>query len=99
MVYRILNLFLFEMFNLEDNLNLKSKYQDECSWFYHIPKNNDKCWKETTIPQIWRTSIIRPLLKEGKNQAVTESNRSISLKSCIGKIQEKIIADILMYHL
>ena len=59
-----------------------------------------KYWRgEATIPQIWRTSIIRPFLKECKNPAATESCRPISLTSCVGKLMEKIIADRLMYHL
>ena len=59
-----------------------------------------KYWRgEATISQIWRTSIIRPFLKECKNPAATESCRLISLTSCVGKLMEKIIADRLMYHL
>jgi hypothetical protein len=58
-----------------------------------------KCWCRKGIPRKWRTAIICPLLKEGKDPKDTISYRPISLTSCLGKILEKIIADRLIYVL
>ena len=56
-----------------------------------------RCWQGEDIPTKWRTAIIRPLLKDGKDPKLTVSFRPISLTSCVGKILEKIITDRLMY--
>lgn len=58
-----------------------------------------RCWQGEEIPVKWRTAIIRPLLKDGKDAKLTVSFRPISLTSCVGKILEKIIADRLTYVL
>ena len=58
-----------------------------------------RCWQGEDIPTKWRTAIIRPLLKDGKDPKLTVSFRPISLTSCVGKILEKIITDRLMYVL
>ena len=51
-------------------------------------------WKDPGgLPRNWRTAVIRPLLKEGKDPEKTASYRPISLTSCCGKILEKIVAD------
>ena len=51
----------------------------------------NKCWEGDQLPQEWRTSIIKPLLKSGKNPGETKSYRPIALTSCMGKILKKII--------
>ena len=56
----------------------------------------NKCWASEELPTSWRTAIIKPLLKEGKEPKDTASYRPISLTSCLGKILEKIVADRLM---
>ena len=53
----------------------------------------NRIWKGEPIPQQWRTAIIKPLLKDGKDPAMTSSYRPISLTACLGKTMEKIIAD------
>ena len=57
------------------------------------------CWKGKEIPRKWRTAIIKPLLKDGKDPKFTTSYRPISLTSCLGKTLEKIIADRLLFVL
>ena len=50
-------------------------------------------WRGAPIPQAWRTAVIIPLLKEGKDPEDPGSYRPISLTDCLGKLLEKIIAD------
>ena len=59
----------------------------------------NKCWEGNGIPVKWRTAIIKPLLKDGKDPKETVSYRPISLTCCMGKLLEKIIADRLLYIL
>ena len=59
----------------------------------------NKCWQGNGIPRKWKTAIIKPLLKEGKDPNLTTSYRPISLTACLGKILEKIVADRLIYIL
>ena len=46
----------------------------------------NKCWIHKGIPRKWRTAIICPLLKHGKDPKDTISYRPISFTSCLGKI-------------
>ena len=50
-------------------------------------------WKGEPIPQAWRTAVILPMLKEGKDPESPGSYRPISLTDCLRKILEKMIAD------
>ena len=59
----------------------------------------NRIWQGEPIPQGWRTAIIKPLLKEGKDPKSTGSYRPISLTDCLGKLLEKIIADRLSAYL
>ena len=59
----------------------------------------NRCWDGEGIPHKWRTAIIKPLLKEGKDPKLTVSYRPISLTSCMGKLLEKIVADRLIHIL
>lgn len=49
-------------------------------------------WQAGLFPTCWKTAIIIPLLKEGKNPNLVDSYRPISLLSVIGKLFEKIIS-------
>ena len=60
----------------------------------------NNCWTgEEPLPQTWRTAIIKPILKEGKDPKKTVSYRPISLTSCLGKLLEKIVANRLSLFL
>jgi hypothetical protein len=59
----------------------------------------NRCWRGEGVPTKWRTAIIKPLLKDGKDPRETTSYRPISLTSCLGKTLEKIIADRLTFLL
>ena len=73
--------------------NLGEKAKEVLLWLYN------SCWNGNGIPTKWRTAIIKPLLKDGKDPKLTESYRPISLTSCVGKILEKLAADRLIYIL
>ena len=73
--------------------NLGSKPKELLLFLYN------KCWERNGIPTKWKTAIIKPLLKDGKDPKETVSYRPISLTCCMGKLLEKIIADRLIYIL
>ena len=50
-------------------------------------------WRGEPITQAWRTTVIIPLLKEGKDPEDPGSYRPISHTDFLGKLLEKIIAD------
>ena len=52
-----------------------------------------RCWRGEGIPTKWRTAVNKALLKQDKDPKDPISYRPISLTSCLGKIQEKIIAN------
>ena len=56
-------------------------------------------WTTGKIPQIWRESIMVPLLKPGKDGTTPTSYRPISLTSCLCKTMERIINLRLKFHL
>ena len=56
-------------------------------------------WRGEPIPQAWRTAVIIPIHKEGKDPELTGSYRPISLTDCLGKILEKMIADRLSAYM
>lgn len=52
-----------------------------------------------TIPTIWKTAIVIPIPKAGKDPRVLGNQRPISLVSCMGKIMEKMANRRLMERL
>ena len=59
----------------------------------------NRIWDGEPIPQRWRTAVIKPLLKEGKDPKSPGSWRPIALTACFGKIVEKIVADRLTSYM
>ena len=51
------------------------------------------------FPKQWKSSIILPILKDGKSRTETDSYRPISLLPCCGKLMEKIIFNRLNFHI
>ena len=66
-------------------------------WIINFHVIINKCWKEDILPDSWKTSIIIPLLKSGKNRSDPTSYRPIALTSHSGKTMEKIILNRLTY--
>ena len=59
----------------------------------------NKTWEEGQLPSRWRTAIITPILKKGKDPSSPKSYRPISLTSCLGKLAEKMVNTRLYYWL
>ena len=59
----------------------------------------NKLWTEGTIPKEWKTSIILPILKPGKEASNPKSYRPISLTSCICKLFERMVSARLVWFL
>ena len=66
--------------------------QDILNLFNHI-------WTSGNFLGEWKTSIIIPLLKSGKQKLSTNSYRPIALTSCLGKLLERIINNRLRWRL
>ena len=64
--------------------NLVSKEKELLLFLYN------KRWEGNGIPTKWKTTIIKPLLKDGKDPKETVSYRPISLTCCMGKLLAKI---------
>ncbi|GFX59854.1 hypothetical protein TNCV_4130971 [Trichonephila clavipes] len=43
------------------------------------------------FPKSWKTAVVVPILKPGKNSALAESYRPISLLPVLSKLAEKVI--------
>ena len=57
-----------------------------------------KCWNDQSLPEIWKTSIVLPILKTGKNKRDKNNYRPISLTSHVSKLMEKIILNRMSYY-
>ena len=57
----------------------------------------NKTWDSGSLPQIWKTANIVPILKNGKPKNKVSSYRPISLTSCISKVAERMI-NARLYH-
>ncbi len=56
-------------------------------------------WKESHIPTQWKTGIIVPILKNGKDKKLAASYRPITLTSAVCKLMERMIANRLNWFL
>lgn len=59
----------------------------------------NKAFMEGHFPDEWKSAIVIPILKPGKQPLDPSSYRPISLLSCVGKVMEKMVADRLMWWL
>ena len=57
-----------------------------------------KSWESQLMPEIWKTSIVIPILKAGKNKSDKTNYRPISLTSHVSKIMEKIVLNRTNYY-
>ena len=58
-----------------------------------------KCWQLQLMPDIWKTSIVIPILKAGKNKSEKSNYRPIALTSHVSKVMEKIILLRMNHHI
>ena len=103
----------FRMRELEESLKQleegKSTGQDQIdnSMLKHLPLVTkqylldlyNKLWNEGSFPKEWRTSIIIPILKPGKEPTNPRNYRPISLTSCVCKLLERMVNNRLMWFL
>ena len=68
------------------------------SWVRHLHIIINKCWHGGNLPSVWKTSIIIPILKQGKPRKDIASYRPIALTSHVSKVMEKIILNRLSYY-
>lgn len=55
--------------------------------------------KSSFCPDHWKSAIVVPILKAGKNPQNINSYRLISLTSCLKKVFERILKFRLQWHL
>lgn len=60
-----------------------------------LTKIFNSCWLFCYFPTKWKIAKILPFPKPGKDLSVPASYRPISLLSCLGKLFEKLILDLL----
>ena len=94
---------------IEESKNNKAAGEDDIPYEFikHLGPNAkqlllhlyNRCWEGEGIPTKWRTAIIKPLLKGGKDPKLTVSYRPISLTACMGKLLEKMVADRMLHIL
>ena len=56
-------------------------------------------WNCSSSPSSWKTSIIIPILKPGKDPYLALSYRPIALTSCISKLYERMVNTRLVWYL
>ena len=99
---------LQELANGIKNLKTNKSYgtDDICNEFIHkLPKTKrgellgiyNRSWQTGKVPAEWKTGLIIPILKPGKNPETTDSYRPITLLQCIGKLMENMVAERLKY--
>ena len=59
------------------------------SWKLLLHSLFQKCWNSGTIPSVWKSSVIVPILKVGKLKSDLNSYRPIALTYHVGKLLEK----------
>ncbi|GFN96032.1 RNA-directed DNA polymerase from mobile element jockey-like, partial [Plakobranchus ocellatus] len=59
----------------------------------------NRTWTSGVLPRAWRTAVLVPMLKKGKNAKTTSSYRPISLTSVICKTIERMVNARLVHYL
>ncbi len=56
-------------------------------------------WNEGSLPEDWKSAIVIPVVKPGKDATKSNSYRPIALTSTLCKVMEKMIVRRLNYFL
>ena len=83
----------------EDNFHLQMLISMPDETLQLILQLFNVLWARGIFPSCWKTAIVIPLLKPGKNPYQSDSYRPISLLSVIGKIFEKLVNTRLVWLL
>ena len=59
----------------------------------------NKSWRYSKIPDNWKSALIIPIHKVGKDPSDPKSYRPISLLSCVGKVAERLVNTRLQWHM
>ena len=99
-----------EMENAKKNLKTNKAYgTDEInnSFLKNLPQTKtqellvlgiyNRSWNSGKVPTTWKTGLIIPIAKPGKNPKLTESYRPITLLQCTSKLMENLVANRLNY--
>ena len=65
----------------------------------YLLKLINQSWSEGKLPEKWKHSFVKPILKHNKNKSEIESYRPISLISNMSKVMEKMINNRLIWYL
>ena len=58
----------------------------------------NRIWDTVDIPEIWKTGLLIPILKPGKDPKQPSSYRPITLLSCLCKLMERMVYNRLAHH-
>ncbi|GBM27751.1 putative RNA-directed DNA polymerase from transposon BS [Araneus ventricosus] len=70
-----------------------------CTMIFEITENKNNIFKFSYFPKAWKTAVVVPILKPGKDPTQPENYRPISLHSTLSKQTENFIFDKLNVHL
>ena len=59
----------------------------------------NRMWHSNSSHESWKSSVIVPILKPGKNPSLPQSYRPIALTSCVCKIYERMVNARLVWYL
>ena len=65
----------------------------------HLLNIYNKFWNSGFFPEIWRSAIVVPIPKPGKDRSLPSNYRPIALTSCICKLLERMINHRLLEYL
>ena len=57
----------------------------------------NRSWREGILPTSWKTGMVIPIAKPGKNPRQPESYRPIALLQCTGKLMETMVGERLKF--
>ena len=98
-----------ELENASQNSSPTSPGEDEIlySMISHLPQCSRRflldtlngLWNASLSPKTWKTSVVVPILKPGKDPNLPQSYRPIALTSCICKLYERMVNARLVWYL
>ena len=80
---------------------LHNQFLSHLPWTHHHALLNifNLSFRTADIPPSWRSSLIVPVPKPGKDPTTVSAYRPISLLSCVGKLMERLVVARLMWYL
>ncbi|GFU86368.1 putative RNA-directed DNA polymerase from transposon BS [Trichonephila clavipes] len=88
--YRNLNADLDALFKIFNTVIVTGDYNAKHT-FWGCVSSDPRVLTLRYFPKSWKTAVVVPILKPGKNSALAESYRPISLLPVLSKLAEKVI--------